>query len=64
MLPTSPGVGTAGAISPEYVVVTQWDSVAALEAFAGPRWQEAVIEPKEEHMLAEVFCDHYETVET
>ena len=46
------------------VVVTHWDSVAALEAFAGPRWQEAVIEPEEEHMLAQVFCDHYETVET
>jgi hypothetical protein len=44
-------------------VVTHWDSVAVLEAFAGPRWQEAVIEPDEEHLLAEVFCDHYETVE-
>jgi hypothetical protein len=44
--------------------VTHWDSVAALEAFAAPRWQEAVIEPEEEHMLAQVFCDHYETVET
>jgi hypothetical protein len=32
-------------------------------AFAGPCWQEAVIEPDEEHLLAEVFCDHYETVE-
>jgi hypothetical protein len=40
------------------------DSVAALEAFAGPRWQEAVIEPEEEHMPAQVFCDHYETTET
>jgi quinol monooxygenase YgiN len=49
---------------PEFAVVTHWDSVAALEAFAGPRWQEAVIEPEEEHMLAQVFCDHYETVET
>jgi hypothetical protein len=44
---------------PEFVVVTHWDSVAALEAFAGPRWQEAVIKPEEEHMLAQVFCDHY-----
>jgi quinol monooxygenase YgiN len=49
---------------PEFAVVTHWDSVQALEAFAGPRWQEAVIEPEEEHMLAEVFCDHYETVAT
>jgi hypothetical protein len=49
---------------PEFVVVTHWDSVAALEALAGPRWQEAVIEPEEEHMLARVLCDHYETTET
>jgi hypothetical protein len=47
---------------PEFVVVTHWDSVAALEEFAGPRWPEAVIEPDEEQLLAEVFCDHYETV--
>jgi quinol monooxygenase YgiN len=48
---------------PEFVVVTHWDSVDALKAFAGPNWQQAVIEPEEEHMLAEVFCDHYETIE-
>jgi hypothetical protein len=47
---------------PEFAVVTHGDSVAALEAFAGPRWQQAVIEP-EEHMPAQVFCDHYETTE-
>lgn len=49
---------------PEFVVVTHWDSVAALEAFAGPRWLEAVIEPEEKHMLAQVFCDYYDTTET
>ncbi len=49
---------------PEFVVVTQWRSVDALQAFAGSDWQKAVIEPQEEHMLAEVFCDHYETIET
>ena len=32
-------------------------------AFAGPRWQEAVIKPEEKHMLAQVFCDHYETID-
>jgi heme-degrading monooxygenase HmoA len=47
---------------PEFVVVSHWDSVDALEAFAGPRWREAVVQPDEEHMLAEVSCDHYETV--
>jgi hypothetical protein len=49
---------------PEFVVVTHWDSLDELEAFAGPRWQEPVIEPEEQDMLAEVFCDHYETVES
>jgi heme-degrading monooxygenase HmoA len=47
---------------PEFVVVTHWDSVDALAAFAGQRWREAVVEPGEGHMLDEVFCDHYETV--
>jgi heme-degrading monooxygenase HmoA len=49
---------------PEFVVVTHWRSVDALQEFAGPDWQEAVIEPEEERMLAEVFCDHYDTIET
>ena len=48
---------------PEFVVVTHWRSLDALQAFAGPDWQKAVIEPQEEHMLAEVFCDHYETID-
>ena len=49
---------------PEFIVVTHWSSVEALLAFAGPDWQTAVIAPEEEHMLAQVFCDHYETVTT
>jgi antibiotic biosynthesis monooxygenase len=49
---------------PEFVVVTHSRSVDALQAFAGPDWQQAVIEPEEGHMLAQVFCDHYETIET
>ena len=56
--------GSRWSDQPEFAVVTHGDSVAALEAFAGPRWQEAVIEPEEEHMPAQVFCDHYETTET
>jgi hypothetical protein len=48
----------------EFVVVTHRRSLDALQAFAGPDWQKAVIGPKEEHMLAQVFCDHYETIET
>jgi heme-degrading monooxygenase HmoA len=48
----------------EFVVVTHWDSVAALQAFAGPSWQEAVVEPDEEELLAGVDCDHYEALVT
>jgi heme-degrading monooxygenase HmoA len=49
---------------PEFVVVTHWKSVEALADFAGADWQEAVVLPEEEHMLAEVFCDHYEVIGT
>ena len=49
---------------PEFVVVTHWDSVAALEAFAGPRWQEAVITPDEEHLLKDTWIGHYEVLPT
>jgi heme-degrading monooxygenase HmoA len=49
---------------PEFVVVTHWKSVEALADFAGSEWQEAVVEPEEEHMLAGVFCDHYEVIGT
>jgi len=47
---------------PEYLVVTHWTSIRALQAFTGPGWQQAVIEPEEEHMLAQVLRDHYETI--
>jgi heme-degrading monooxygenase HmoA len=49
---------------PEFVVVTHWRSVDAVRAFAGPNWQDAVVEPEEEHMLAHVCCDHYEAIDT
>jgi heme-degrading monooxygenase HmoA len=49
---------------PEFVVVTHWDSIDALASFAGEDWRKAVVEPEEEHMLTEVFCDHYEAIET
>jgi heme-degrading monooxygenase HmoA len=31
---------------PEFVVVTHWESVEALRGFAGPDWQQAVIDPR------------------
>ena len=44
--------------------VTHWDSIDALEALAGQDLREAVVEAEEEHLLTEVFCDHYEAIET
>jgi heme-degrading monooxygenase HmoA len=47
---------------PEFIVLTHWDSIDALESFAGEDWRQAVVEPEEEHMLTEVLCDHYEAM--
>jgi heme-degrading monooxygenase HmoA len=35
--------------STEYVYVTVWEDVESIRAFAGERWQQAVITPDEEH---------------
>ena len=57
-------VGKSRSGQPEFVVVSHWDSVEALQAFAGPNWQEAVVLPEEEYMLETVVCDHYESIST
>jgi heme-degrading monooxygenase HmoA len=49
---------------PEFVVVTHWNSVEALEDFAGPDWQEALVESEDEQLLTGAFCDHYEVIDT
>ena len=55
-------VGKAHGEKPEFVVISHWNSVEALQSFAGPNWQEAVVLPEEEYMLAAVLCDHYESI--
>jgi heme-degrading monooxygenase HmoA len=50
--------------STEYLYVTVWDDVASIRAFAGDRWQEAVIAPDEQHLLADTWIAHYEALET
>ena len=55
-------VGKSQTGQPEFVVVSHWESVEALKAFAGPNWQEAVVLPEEEYMLHSVDCDHYESI--
>jgi heme-degrading monooxygenase HmoA len=47
--------------STEYLFVTVWEDVESIRAFAGERWEEAVIAPDEEHLLRETWIGHYET---
>ena len=49
--------------STEYLYVTVWDAVESIRAFAGERWQEAVIAPEEEHLLKGTWIGHYEVLE-
>jgi hypothetical protein len=48
--------------STEYVYVTVWEDVESIRAFAGERWQEAVITPEEEHLLKDTWIGHYEVL--
>jgi heme-degrading monooxygenase HmoA len=50
--------------STEFVYVTIWEDVESIRAFAGERWQEAVITPEEEHLLKDTWIGHYEVIET
>jgi heme-degrading monooxygenase HmoA len=48
--------------STEYLFVTVWEDVESIRAFAGERWQEAVIDPDEEHLLKDTWIGHYEVL--
>jgi heme-degrading monooxygenase HmoA len=50
--------------STEYVYVTVWEDVESIRAFAGERWQEAVITPDEERLLKDTWNGHYEVLPT
>jgi heme-degrading monooxygenase HmoA len=50
--------------STEYLDATVWEDVDSIRAFAGERWQEAVITPEEEHLLKETWIGHYDVIET
>ena len=45
--------------STEYAYVTVWEDVESIRAFAGERWQEAVITPDEEHLRRDTWISHY-----
>ena len=48
--------------STEYLYVTVWEDIESIRAFAGERWQEAVITPDEEHLLEDTWIGHYEVL--
>lgn len=48
--------------STEFVYVSVWEDVESIQAFAGERWQEAVIAPEEEHLLKDTWIGHYEVI--
>jgi heme-degrading monooxygenase HmoA len=50
--------------SPEFLYVTVWEDVESIQAFAGERWQEAVITPDDEHLLKDTWIAHYEVLQT
>lgn len=50
--------------SNEYLYITVWEDIESIRAFAGERWQEAVITPDEEHLLKETWIGHYEALAT
>ena len=49
--------------SSEFLYVTVWEDVESIRAFAGDRWQEAVITPDEEHLLKDTWIQHYQTLQ-
>ncbi len=46
----------------EFVMVTVWDSLASLQAFAGIDWNTSVIPEPERPLLAESSVHHYEVI--
>ena len=48
--------------STEYLYVTVWQDVESIRAFAGERWQQAVITPDVQHLLKDPWIGHYEVL--
>lgn len=66
MVRSLPGLVSARAgLPPEdtpnsFFMITVWSGIEGLEEFAGENWREAVIDPREEHLLSSVSVFHYE----
>lgn len=48
--------------STEYSYITVWKDIGSIQAFAGERWQEAVINPDEKYLLKHTWIQHYATL--
>ena len=46
-----------------FTVMTVWKDLAALKAFAGERWEEPRIVPKEKELLRDLVLEHYLSVD-
>ncbi len=54
-------IGTPLPSSPnEFLMITMWRDLEALEDFAGTSWWEAVIDPDEAHLLKHTVVHHYD----
>lgn len=49
--------------APHIVVISTWDSLDALKAFVGEKYQNPVILPEESHMVKEVEVEHFEVLD-
>ena len=56
----SASVGLPTERSPRsFLMISTWSDLEALRGFAGEDWTEAVIDPREAHLLARVQVFHY-----
>jgi quinol monooxygenase YgiN len=47
----------------EFVMVSVWTDIQAIQAFVGEKWLEPKVLPEEAHLLQESFVQHYESLE-
>lgn len=47
----------------EFVFVSVWSNLTALQGFAGARWHQPVIHPSEADVIARAEVEHYELVD-
>lgn len=43
----------------EFLMITIWSSTESLKQFAGKNWRNAVIDPREKHLLEKTSVNHY-----